>query len=87
MPRGAAQIASSGRVTSSRERVATRELLVAAQVAMSVVLVSAAMLFLLTFRNLASLDAGFRTDEVLVANVFLDDEKYPPETRAAFSAS
>ena len=76
-----AQIAAGGRVTSSRERVATRELLVAAQVAMSVVLVSAAMLFLVTFRNLASLDAGFRTDEVLVANVFLDDKKYPPETR------
>ena len=81
-----AQIASSGRVTSSRERVATRELLVAAQVAMSVVLVSAAMLFLVTFRNLASLDAGFRTDEVLVANVFLDDEKYAPATRSHRSA-
>jgi putative ABC transport system permease protein len=78
-----AQIGSSGRVTSSRERVATRELLVAAQVALSVVLVSAAMLFLVTFRNLASLDVGFRTDEVLVANVFLDDEKYPSETRGA----
>ena len=77
-----AQIAAGGRVTPSRERVATRELLVAAQVAMSVVLVSAAMLFLVTFRNLASLDAGFRTDEVLVANVFMDDEKYPPGTRS-----
>jgi putative ABC transport system permease protein len=78
-----AQIAAGGRVTASRERIATRELLVAAQVAMSVVLVSAAMLFLVTFRNLASLDAGFRTAEVLVANVFLNDAKYPPDTRSA----
>ena len=78
-----AQIAAGGRATASRERVAMRELLVAAQVALSVVLVSAAMLFLVTFRNLASLDAGFRTTDVLVANVFMNDERYPPETRSA----
>ena len=47
----------------------------ATQVGLSVVLVSAAMLFLMTFRNLSSVDAGFRLDDVLVANVFLRDEE------------
>lgn len=78
-----AQIAAGGRATASRERVAMRELLVAVQVALSVVLVSAAMLFLVTFRNLASLDAGFRTDNALVANVFMNDQRHPRETRSA----
>jgi predicted permease len=77
-----AQIAVGARATASRERVAIREVLVAVQVGLSVVLVSAAMLFLTTFRNLSSVDAGFRTADVLNANVFLQDEKYPREARS-----
>ena len=59
-----------------------REVLLGVQVALSVVLVSAAALFLVTLRNLTSLDAGFQSSGVLVANVFLNDRSYPPETRA-----
>ena len=77
-----AQITVGARATASRERVAIREVLVAVQVGLSVVLVSAAMLFLTTFRNLSSVDAGFRTADVLNANVFLQDEKYPREARS-----
>ena len=77
-----AQVAVGARATASRERVAIREVLVAVQVGLSVVLVSAAMLFLTTFRNLSSVDAGFRTADVLNANVFLQDEKYPREARS-----
>lgn len=78
-----AQIAAGGRTTAGRECVAFREILVGVQVALSVVLVSGAMLFLFTLRNLVSLDAGFRTDDALVANVFLGQQKYPREVRGA----
>lgn len=47
------------------------------------VLVSAALLFLVTFRNLSSLDTGFRSEDVLVANVFLSDQSHPREKQAA----
>jgi predicted permease len=77
-----AQIAASGRVSAGRERVLMREVLVAVQVAMSVVLLSSAALFLVTVRNLASANAGFRPANVLVANVFLNDRNYPPEVRS-----
>ena len=60
-----------------------REVLVAVQVAMSVVLLSAATLFIVTLRNVASVDAGFSAPEVLVANVFLNDQSYPRQVRAA----
>ena len=72
------------RSTGSRRHVAVREALVAVQVAMSVVLVSAALLFVLTFRNLTVMDVGFTQQHVLIANVFLSEQDHPPATRAAF---
>ena len=78
-----AGVAASGRVSAGRDRVAMREVLVAVQVAMSVVLLSAATLFIVTLRNVASVDAGFSAPEVLVANVFLNDQSYPRQVRAA----
>jgi predicted permease len=78
-----AQILAGGRATASRERVVMREMLVALQVALSVVLVSGALLFLVTFRNLASLDTGFRSRDALVANVFLSDQRQPRDHRVA----
>ena len=72
------------RSTGSRRHVAMREALVALQVAMSVVLVSAALLFVLTFRNLTAMDVGFTQQHVLIANVFLSEQDHPPATRAVF---
>ena len=72
------------RSTGSRRHVAVREALVAVQVAMSVVLVSAALLFVLTFRNLTAMDVGFTQQNVLIANVFLSEQDHPAATRAAF---
>ena len=72
------------RSTGSRRHVAAREALVALQVAMSVVLVSAALLFVVTFRNLTTMDVGFTQQQVLIANVFLSEQDHPPDTRAAF---
>jgi hypothetical protein len=45
-----------------------REVLVSVQVAMSVVLVSAALLFASTFRNLTGMDVGVTRQPILVAN-------------------
>jgi predicted permease len=81
--RGAQVPISGARTTWSRERTSVRELLLGMQVAMSVVLASAALLFALTMRNLSTMDLGFNRDDVLVANVFLVEEEFSPATRAA----
>ena len=81
--RGRSNMLAGARVTHSRGQVLAREVLVAVQVAMAVVLVSGAMLFIMTSRNLVSADTGFSRDGLLVANVFLPEEHYPPAGRAA----
>jgi putative ABC transport system permease protein len=59
----------SGRgTTEGRRGLALRRELVVLQVALSVVLVMGALLFVRTFRNLVSVDAGLRQDGVLVAD-------------------
>lgn len=83
MRHGAFQLGPGARMTARRGRLAARELLLGIQVAMSVVLVSAAMVFVFTVQSLSTLDAGFAREDVLVANVFLNDREYPPQSRAA----
>jgi len=75
------------RSTGGRRRVAAREVLVSVQVALSVVLLSSALLFVLTFRNLTTMDVGFAREDLLVANVFLSESDHPPQTIAAFQRS
>jgi putative ABC transport system permease protein len=75
--------ATEVRVTHAPRRVVAREVLVAIQVAMSVVLVSSAMLFIMTSKNLLATEAGFNAPNLLIANVFLSDSDYPADTRAA----
>jgi predicted permease len=53
--------------TASREGFLLRRLLVISQVALSLVLLVGALLFILSFRNLLTLDTGFRQDGILVA--------------------
>jgi len=77
-------VTDGARSTEGRRRVAAREVLVSIQVAMSVVLLSAALLFVVTFRNLTTMDVGFAREDILVANVFLSESDHPPETIAAF---
>jgi predicted permease len=81
--RGTALTAGDPRTTQSAHRVAAREVLVSVQVAMSVVLVASAMVFIMTSRNLLRTDAGFNPANVLVANVFLSESAHPPAGRAA----
>jgi len=55
--------------TASRERFGVRRLLVVSQIAMSLVLVAGALLFVRTLRNLLTLDAGFQQTGILVVDV------------------
>jgi putative ABC transport system permease protein len=60
---------ASGRgLTAGREQFLLRRGLIVSQVALSLVLLVAALLFVRTFRNLLNLDVGFRQDNVLVAD-------------------
>ncbi len=64
----AAAIKSGGRgLTSARDRLGYQRLLVVVQVAVSLVLVTGAVLFVGSFRHLITLDAGFRQDGILTA--------------------
>ncbi|HLW78166.1 MAG TPA: ABC transporter permease [Terriglobia bacterium] len=58
-------------LTASRERSGLRRVLVVSQVALSMVLVFGALLFVRSLRNLAHLDAGFRENGILITNIDL----------------
>jgi predicted permease len=66
----AASMKAGGRgTTDSRERFGLRRALVVAQVALSLVLVAGALLFVRTLRNLTTLDPGFRQEQLLAVNL------------------
>jgi predicted permease len=71
-------------MTAGRERFGLRRVLVVSQVALSLVLVVGALLFVRTFRNLVTLDAGFQQDHILFADIDLSPIKLPMERRAAY---
>ena len=73
---------SGGRGSSSGgARTAVRRALVVAQVSLSLVLLFGALLFVGTFRNLLSVDAGFRRDHLLVTELNLSRLKPDVEQR------
>ena len=66
----AAAMRSGGRgTTAGRERFSTRRMLVVTQVALSLVLVVGALLFVRSLRNLLTTDPGFRAEGVLAVQV------------------
>jgi predicted permease len=79
----AAMRANLGGLADGRTRLAIPKALVVAQVALSVVLVTAAGLLLGTLRTLATLDPGFTRDGVLLVAADLRKAQYPPERLAA----
>jgi len=83
---GAAMKAGSRGSTDTRERFGVRRALVVAQVALSLVLVVGAVLFVRSLRNLMTLDAGFQQNGILVVNLDLRRAGVPEERRTAVFA-
>jgi predicted permease len=80
----AAAIRSGSRsVTSGRQRVTLRRLLVAMQVALSVVLLTGSILFVRSLRNLLTTEAGFNPEGVLELNIDFVRANVPKERRLA----
>jgi hypothetical protein len=69
--------------TAGREKFSVRRLLAAAQVALSLMLLVSALLFVRSLQNLMTLDAGFRQDGVLVTGLDLRPTGYAAERRRA----
>jgi putative ABC transport system permease protein len=71
---------ASGRgLTDARERFGLRRILVVAQVALSLVLLVGALLFVRSLHKLLMLDAGFQESGVLVTEVDFSTLKVPPD--------
>jgi len=64
-------------LTSGRERFSFQRALVILQIAVSLVLLVGALLFVRSFRNLATLDPGFRERNILVAFINLAPLRFP----------
>jgi predicted permease len=72
-------------LTADRRRARLQRALVVGQIAISLVLVFSALLFVQTFRNLEAVDPGFEQDRTM-AVLFLDrtSEELPAEQKVAF---
>jgi len=83
---GAVMKAGGRGLTASRERFSLRRALVVVQVALSLVLVSAAVLFSRSIGKLTTVDAGFRQEGILLASVGFARLNVPLERRVAFKS-
>jgi predicted permease len=73
---------ASGRgLTWSRERFGFRRALVVSQIALSLVLVAGALLFVRSLRNLLTLDPGFSQSGILIVNVDFSKFNVPKDQR------
>jgi putative ABC transport system permease protein len=78
----AATIRAGGRsMSAGRERFGLRRTLVATQVALSLVLLVGALLFVRSLRNLLTADSGFRAEGILTVGLDFSKAQYPPERR------
>jgi len=70
-------------LTASREGFSLRRVLVVGQVALSLVLLAAALLFVGSLRNLSALDAGLRREGLMIMGVDISRLNFTSEQRAA----
>ena len=84
IPPGAVLKTGGRGMTAGRERFRLQRILVASQVALSLVLLAGALLFSRSLRNLMTRDPGFREDGVLVANLDTTRLKSPAAQREPF---
>jgi putative ABC transport system permease protein len=76
----------SGRgMTQGKSRFGLRRILVVTQIALSLTLLIGALLFARSLNKLAGLDAGFRQDGILVADIDFSSLNLPKERRLDFS--
>jgi putative ABC transport system permease protein len=75
---------ASGRATATRSASLLRQILVVAQVSVSLVLVFGALLFSRTLGNVLAVDAGFRPAGVLTAAIDYSRLNVPPPRRLSF---
>ena len=80
-----AMIAGARGNTAGRERFGLRRILVASQVALSLVLVVGALLFIRSLNNLMAMNTGFRQDGILIAFANFNSLKLPPAQRLVFN--
>jgi predicted permease len=81
---GAAMKAAGRGLTAGRERFSLRRALVVAQVALSVVLVAAALLFSRSLNRLLTLNAGFNQENLLISQVGFNRLNIQPAQRLTF---
>jgi len=81
---GAVVKTSARGLTGGRQRLLFRRGLIVSQMAFSLVLVITALFFVRTFRNLVSVDTGFRQDHILVADFDLSPLKLPVQSRLEY---
>ncbi|MCU1276181.1 MAG: hypothetical protein JWO48_3612 [Bryobacterales bacterium] len=70
---------NGARASASRAHLDAGRLLIAVQIALSMILLVGASLFLRTLVNLHTVDLGFRTDHVALASIQLMESSYPKE--------
>ena len=70
--------------TAARDRLLLRRALVVSQIALSLVLLTGALLFVRTFRNLTTLNAGFQQDHLLVVDFDFSPLKLATASQMAY---
>ncbi|HEV2314464.1 MAG TPA: ABC transporter permease [Candidatus Acidoferrales bacterium] len=84
IPPGAVLKTGGRGMTAGRERFRLQRMLVASQVALSLVLLAGALLFVRSLRNLMTRDPGFRENGILIANVDFTRLKVPTPQQEPF---
>jgi predicted permease len=80
----AGTLRSDRSTTTGREQAGGRRVLLASQIALSLVLLMGAVLFVRTLRNLSSLDAGFQRRGVVIADVNFSDLQLPADRAVSY---